>query len=167
MMNLPLEYTFRDIEAASDNECWNITDEDLSEGDRSPQQISESSLQKNMECNSFWKFDKSYKLRNSSKQKVFDEVVNDFKSVAQQSKSCKLCTIHDSKTRSIGTWSLKEEVSILLRTLVNLKKKNINNSDASTPGWANLKIFANAECKGSSDMEITMRQIEKFEVINS
>ena len=67
MMNLPLEYTFRDIEAASDNECWNITDEDLSEGDRSPQQISESSLQKNMECNSFWKFDKSYKLRNSAK----------------------------------------------------------------------------------------------------
>ena len=51
MMNLPLEYTFRDIEAASDNECWNILDEDLSLGDRSPQQISESSLQMNMECN--------------------------------------------------------------------------------------------------------------------
>ena len=93
--------------------------------------------------------------------------MNDPKSVAQQSKSCKLCTIHDSKIISIGTWSIKEELSMLLRTLATLKKKAINNSDASTPGWANLKSFAKAECKGSSDMEITMRQIEKFEAIDS
>ena len=46
MMNQPLEYTFRGIEAVSDNECWNISDEDLSEGDRTIQQIKETSLQK-------------------------------------------------------------------------------------------------------------------------
>ena len=117
-----------------------------------------------MECNSFWKFDKSYGLRNSSKQRVFNEVMNNCDNSVLQNKSTKECIINYNNKVSK---SLKDDVSLLLKTLANSKKNKANNSDASSHTLVNLQSLAKFENEKSLDMAITMRQVETFEIINN
>ena len=162
-MNQQLVFSFWYSQDKYNDEDWNIWDSDLIEGERSHKQVKESSLQENMECNPFWKFDKSYALRDQNKYRNdSDSSINEVNRTDQISHIKQ--ELHNDNC-SHARLSLKDEVSILLKALV-ISKKNRKYSDASSPFSSDYQTKLRDKDGGVNEIDITMRQIEPYEVIN-
>ena len=111
----------------------------------------------------FWKFDKSYALRDQNKYwNNSDSSANKVNRTDQISHiKQKLPNDNCSHARL----SLKDEVSILLKALV-ISKKNRKYSDASSPFSLDYKTLLRDKDENLNEIDITVRQIEPFEVIN-
>ena len=162
-MNKKQQFSFRYTKNEIDDEDWNIWDIDLIEGERTNKQVRESSLQENMECNSFWKFDKSYGLRNQRKYSNNSDYSNNEANNLEQIFHIQQELFHDNRDHT--RLSLKDEVSILLKALV-ISKKNRKWSDVSSPFSSNIHTHLRDRDSDLYKVEITMMQIEPFEMID-
>ena len=153
-MNQSFEFSFWYSQDKREDEDWNIWDNDLIEGERSHKQVRKSSLQENMECNSFWKFEKSYALRDQNK--YWNDNDSSIKEV-NQTAHIQQELHHDNCNRA--RLSLKDEVSILLKALV-ISKKNRRYSDASWPISSDYQTHLRDKDDNLNEIDITMRQIE-------
>ena len=111
----------------------------------------------------FWKFDKSYALRDQNKYRNdSDSSINEVNRTDQISHIKQ--ELHNDNC-SHARLSLKDEVSILLKALV-ISKKNRKYSDASSPFSSDYQTKLRDKDGGVNEIDITMRQIEPYEVIN-
>ena len=155
-MNQFKEFSFKNLnQTFMDEECNALVD-DLSEGWLMNDLSRESSLQQNMEYNSFSKYDKSYWLCNFKNKNNQCAEVESTPHTQISSWKYKI----KSEADEIRNWekiSLKEEVSLLLRKLVSLKK-NSKDLKASDDIWSNNEL--------SNEVLVTMREIEPVSIIN-
>ena len=160
-MNQIKEFSFKNISRNLWDEDWNVWDEDLLEGEVKNSSVRQSSLQQNMESNSFSKYDKTYKLNNIKKFKSHGDVAGR-RSVDQISLWNR--DIHsENDTRICQRISLKDEVSLLLKELVTLKK-NRKESDPASPISLNGHSLLEVNIIKEEDEFVTMRQIVPAEI---
>ena len=160
-MNQIKEFSFKNTISILGNEDCNIWDEDALEGERKNSSVRQSSLQQNMESNSFSKYDKTYKLNNIKKFKSHGDVA-ELRSVDQI--SLRNRDIHSENDTRIGQrMSLKDEVSLLLKELVTLKK-NRKVSDPEPQISLNDHSLLEVNIIKEEDEFVTMRQIVPAEI---
>ena len=162
-MNQIEKIAFQNRNQILDDEDCNIWEDDLCEGKGKNSLVRQSSLQQNMESNSFSKFDKTYRLRNTKKFKSYEDV-EERKSIGQITYSNK-DTRSKSNPREYQRISLKNEVNLLLKALI-ISKKNRKWSDPVSLFSLNNQCFF--EDKNDQEVEefVTMRQIEPAFVDN-
>ena len=187
-MSEVIEFTFRNVEDEFDDEDWNISEDILSEGNKSPEQVRNLQVEGNMQHNSFFKYDKAYCLRNIKKFKSHGDekeqeiklrklVPNQIKVECLDSNDQLLWnkleseveekrrkqSIHsENLEKARERKSLKNEVSMLLRALINCKK-NRKNSEPSELLSSDLQSSIKVENKMWSDELVTMRQVDPLE----
>ena len=167
-----------------DDEC-NIWDEVLNEDVQSHEVLRQLSLESNMDCNSFSKFDKSYAKRNNKKYKsqgdmqikeakllnqnwsqisveCFDanENLSKLQLESEFSNNIIMQSISSDNAHNInGANSLKAEVSMLLKVLANSRRNrqfsNTLNPSFNISGWPKTE-----EEKYIPSELITMRDVQ-------
>ena len=155
------EFSFNSINKIYIDEDCNIWDDDLSEGSQKNDLVRNSSLQRNMEFNSFFKYDKSYSKINLRKPSIIEE-----KKFLQSNNTYSLNNCINSNMNTINNqrMSLKSEVSLLLKWLVNMNKYR-RYSQPSSPISFNNQNNLHSENIKEDEQVLTMRKIEPSETI--
>ena len=179
------EYNLFSFENEFDDDECNIWDEVLNEDVQSHEVLRQLSLESNMDCNSFSKFDKSYAKRNNKKYKSQGDMqikeaklldqnwsqisVECFDNNEDQSKLHlepgfvnnirKLSINSDNAHRVNGRNSLKDEVSMLLKVLAN-SRRNHQNSNTLYPSSSYIPSCMKSEAKSIPDALVTMRDVQ-------
>ena len=162
-MNQVKEFSFKSLNQDFMEEECNVWEDDLSEESMKNEIIRKSSLQQNMETNSFSKYEKSYVENNLMRFST----QNNYKESRLSDNMSSLMN---------GIWSeddaercqrifLKDEVSLLLKALINSKKFQNDTELVSQISSNNHNRLKLENIKENEEL-VTMRQIKPINEIN-
>ena len=162
-MNQVKEFSFKNLNQVFMEEECNVWEDDLSEESIKNEIVRKSSLHQNMETNSFSKYEKSYvknNLMRSSSQNNYKELrlSDNMSSLMNGIRS------EDDAERCQRIF-LKDEVSLLLKALINSKKFQNDTELVSQISSNNHNSLKLENIKENEEL-VTMRQIEPINEIN-